>query len=114
MGMRANGASPSIIKDFINEAETPLAPIAGNMTILLAGYIKRFIIECVLKWMNKGRVLRSLEYIRLMSPENFEKLLKERYIFCYEFAKVWKETGVTAIISPLWPHVAPKEKDVID
>ena len=27
---------------------------------------------------------------------------------------MWKETGVTALISPLWPHAAPKEKDVVD
>ena len=27
---------------------------------------------------------------------------------------MWKEKGVTALISPLWPHTAPKEKDVVD
>lgn len=39
-------------------------------------------------------------------------LLKKRYEWCYEFAKKWRDSGITALVSPLWPHVAPKAVDV--
>ena len=41
-------------------------------------------------------------------------MLKERYEWCYRFAEKWHNSGVTAIVSPQWPHAAPKSEDAGD
>ena len=86
IGMLSNGAAPNMLKDFLKEGEALLKPMAGNASILLSGCIKRFFIDTFLKLSNRGRMLKMLQFARIMSPEKFEVFLKERYIFCYEFA----------------------------
>ena len=52
--------------------------------------------------------------LRTLTLRQFEVVLKERYQWCYQFAKKWQDSGITALISPIWPHAAPKADDVGD
>jgi hypothetical protein len=48
---------------------------------------------------------------RLLEPDDFEKFLKYRNQFVRDFSKIWRESGITALVSPIQPHCAIKSLD---
>ena len=52
-----------------------------------------------------------LQNARIIPLRTLEVILKARYQFCYDFANKWHKSGITALVSPLWPHAAPKSVD---
>lgn len=63
---------------------------------------------------NDGRLAQQINGARQLSAENFELVLKRKQQFVYNMHDKMKDAGVTALVSPLWPHCAPKLKDVQD
>jgi Asp-tRNA(Asn)/Glu-tRNA(Gln) amidotransferase A subunit family amidase len=113
IGMLCNGGAPAMMKDFLNTGEKLLPPIRNTVNVAFANAPTRWLIDTFLSLSNQRRQLTNLKFARLLTPEKFELMLKERYEFAYKFQKYWKDQGVTAMVSPLWPHVCPKEKDVV-
>lgn len=44
---------------------------------------------------------------RPMDYYEFEEVLRKRQEFNDELAEWWQDEGLTALVSPVWPHVAP-------
>jgi len=49
--------------------------------------------------------------LKKRSQKDYEVFLKYRYEFVYEVAKIWKESGIQALVSPIWPHCGLKHKN---
>ena len=114
LSMICNGNAPFMIEDGYNSGETLLKPNQANATVLFANPVKRFIISILIKLMHGDRALRMFDTVQILPLRAFEIILKARYQWCYEFAERWHKSGITALVSPLWPHAAPKTTDVWD
>ena len=40
--------------------------------------------------------------------------MKERYDFAFEFSKKWQASGITALVTPTFPHCSFYAKDAFD
>lgn len=115
MSCVCNGNTPGLIEDFTRECETWMAPLQRTALIFQAGFTKRMFIDFALTYIkNAGRQCRQLNGLRILHPRQFEEILKKRYEFVYKFAQMWRNAGITALISPIWPHSAPKAKNTAE
>ena len=46
-----------------------------------------------------------------LDEEQFEKLLRDREEFAQKFSKKWQASGITALVTPTYPHCSFKAKD---
>jgi Asp-tRNA(Asn)/Glu-tRNA(Gln) amidotransferase A subunit family amidase len=61
---------------------------------------------------NQGRKVTILDKLRMMEPDEFNALLKDRLRFTDEMCSLFQEKKLTAVISPFWPCPSPKIKDI--
>jgi len=52
--------------------------------------------------------------LRKQDPVKFEAFLKQRYEFVYEMANRWQRDGISALLTPFWPHCACKASNAGD
>lgn len=89
MGMVCNGGALRTIADMEAECETLLPPIEKNITILMAGAIKRYLIEKALLSQKKGRLVRSLKHVKVLDQNQLNLLLKQKQEWVKGLAKMW-------------------------
>mmetsp|Transcript_11487 Transcript_11487/g.19442 ORF Transcript_11487/g.19442 Transcript_11487/m.19442 type:complete len:147 (-) Transcript_11487:88-528(-) len=44
-----------------------------------------------------------MKNMRKMGVDEYETLMRKRYEFCSKFSKKWQDSGVSAVISPVFP-----------
>lgn len=114
MGIVGNGSGRDMIEEYEESGETIMAPLKKNGFILRAGWLTQQFIKMAFKLQNNHRGLTQIRSLHPMEATDFEQLLKRRIEFTQRIAKKWQDHGLTAIISPLWQHCAPKRSDVAD
>lgn len=67
LGMMVNGNSPFMVEDFEGEGEAFMRALQDNKTILYAGFMKRWLIDTLLKLSGRERVCRILDAARLLT-----------------------------------------------
>ena len=107
-GIVVNGTGNGLMKDFYNAGED-LTP-GNKATMMLLGKRKlgRFFITKLLSAAGMGRAVQCLKNLRFMTPEEYECLMRDRYTFAYQFSKKWQDSGISALVTPIYPHCSFK------
>ena len=58
-----------------------------------------------------GRKAKLLSKFKKLSPSDFEKTLKIRESFIYSVSEKWQKIGLSALISPVFPHCSFKNEE---
>jgi len=107
--MVANGMISGTAREAIKQGESLLGPQANNIRLMTGGKVDRILVDFVMRHLhNNKRGNDNIRNLRKMSEEEFEDVLKERYEFCHRFAQKWRDSGIEALISPIWPSCANK------
>lgn len=49
-----------------------------------------------------------------MPDQQYEELVRDRYEFAYKFSEKWQSSGISALVTPTFPHCAFKAKNAMD
>ena len=60
------------------------------------------------KLYNQKRATEIQRSFALADDQSMEKLLKEREELTLKVSKMWRDKGLSAVITPIWPHAAFK------
>ena len=110
-GIMTNGITPRVLFDLVKECET----LMNHITV----QIKTLDQAAVTKWLNSffapkdEKNARSIEAMRALykqSPRDFEIFLKDRQNFVRRLSKKWQESGIEALVSPVFPHCSFKNE----
>jgi len=95
-----------MLKDMRRHGET-LTP--GNWLYSLVielGEVPRTLIRGLFKLFGNHRQARALKFLKKMRPSRYEKFMKDRYELADAIHHRWQEAGLTALITPDFPHCA--------
>ena len=57
-----------------------------------------------MRLIGKGRLAQTIEAYTVLSQENYELLMKQRYNFAYKMSAKWQKLGISALVTPAFPH----------
>lgn len=110
-GIMTNGITPRILIDLAQECET----LMNHITV----QIKTLDQSAAMKWLQtffqpnddkNGRSIEAMRALYTQSPRQFEIFLKDRQNFVRRLSKKWQKSGITALISPVFPHCSFKNE----
>ena len=115
MGMLGKSELRFVLADLKKSNETLLRAISDTAMVYNASKWKRRFLEFAIKYlMNNGRACTSLRNLKRLPPKKFNQALQMRYDLVYRMGEIWNEHGIDALITPIIPHCAIKNKNYMD
>jgi Asp-tRNA(Asn)/Glu-tRNA(Gln) amidotransferase A subunit family amidase len=108
--MVSNGSAWDICNDFKLSGERLTLGLYLNMLLLGAGRILRGFINLILKATGMGRTVEVTKNVKKLSSHDYDNIMRKRYEFAYEFSEKWQKAGVSAIVTPVFPHCSFRGK----
>lgn len=109
MGLTRNGAAKRTMQEAVDSGERIVPSLNNNLLIFNASYMLRKLIDCALSsCLGKSRLVTMLNGLRWKSDLDIERLVKQKYQLNRKIAKIWQDYDIDALLSPLYPVVAPK------
>ena len=103
-----------MIRDFRLSGER-LTPLVWLNTFLLnRGSVSRFFIHGLLNTIGMGRTTQAISELKIRDNLSYELFLKKRYEFAHKISKKWQDLGITAMITPTFPHCSFKADNADD
>mgnify|MGYP006105374227 CR=1 FL=1 len=103
-----NGTVLELCNDFIRNGERETFGVWINAFFLNRSRFERGFLRKVLRIAGLGRQADCLENVRKIPPNQFDKIMKGRYEFAYEFSQQWQKAGISALVTPSFPHCSFK------
>ena len=79
-----------------------------------AGCLKRFIFDKLLRVSGQQRLAHHIKGARKLSYTKFRNLLMIKDQFNIQFRSKWEAKGLSALVSPVYPHCAPTKETVTE
>jgi Asp-tRNA(Asn)/Glu-tRNA(Gln) amidotransferase A subunit family amidase len=114
IAMVVNGTCWDLSNDFDMNGEKLTIGVHTNMLLMKAGPILRVFINMLLKAIGMGRTVVATKNVEKMSSHDYDNVMRKRYEFAYKFSEKWQKAGVSAIVTPAFPHCAFKSKHADD
>jgi len=112
MCVAANELNKGTLKELSDSGEKMMPNLKTFRMLLNSNFItRRFLDFAIGTLMNNPRGVKALRKCRIMPELEYATLVKKRYNLCHKMASQWKEAGITALISPTYPHCAFKSKN---
>ena len=112
--MVINGTAYDLANDFELNGERLTLGVYTNMVLLKAGPILRGFIKMLLKAIGMGRLVEVTKNVKKMPSHDYDEIMRKRYEFAYKFSEKWQKAGVSAIVTPAFPHCSFKDKNADD
>lgn len=84
------------------------------MLLMRAGPILRGFIRVVLKAIGMGRTVEASTYVKKLSSHEYDNVMRNRYEFAQRFSKKWQKAGISALVTPAFPHCSFRAKHADD
>lgn len=108
MGMIQNGHFPDLIREWERAGEVLPKSTAEGVFVIKRGSCVKGLIERLLRATNQGRMATFIPMFSSMKPELYEEFMRQRYEFAYAMSQKWQDLGISALITPNFPHCAFK------
>lgn len=111
----ANGIIPEAYKEANQNCESFGLNIWPINFLLQIGSITRFFVDFVMKYfLGLGRASKNCQGFKVLSPQEFEKVMKRKREFVSQVSNKWQKTGLSALICPAYPNCAFKREHTFD
>jgi len=103
-----NGTVSELCNDFVRNGERETLGVWINSFFLNRSTFMRSFLRKVLRVAGLGRQSDCLENVRKIPPNQYDKIMKGRYEFAYAFSEQWQKSGISALVTPSFPHCSFK------
>lgn len=114
IGMVASGVGAGMIRDFNRSGEHLTMAVWSNLFLLSTNGFPRWLINKLLGAIGMGRLVEGTQCLYIQDKFDYEQFLHRRKNFAYRMSKKWQDLGISAMVTPSFPHCSFKAKHADD
>lgn len=104
VAMVVNGTACDLANDFNKQGERLIMGVWTNMILIKANPCFRYLIKKILGCAAMGRTVTATKNCQKFGSHAYDEIMRSRYEFAYKFSQKWQKSGLSALVTPAFPH----------